>query len=50
MADANARKAAIRTAVTQVRSGDTFTRRASGGAAALRQSQGTTGAQAKKTR
>jgi hypothetical protein len=49
MADANTRKAAIRTAVTQVRSGGTFTRRVSGGAA-VRRSQTVSGAQVKKAR
>jgi hypothetical protein len=34
MADASARKAAIQTAVSQVRSGNTFTRRAAASAAA----------------
>jgi hypothetical protein len=47
MADANARKAAIRNAVTQVRSGDTFTRRVSG-ATSIGRTQRTTTAQAKK--
>ena len=40
MADANARKAAIRTAVSQVRSGNTFTRRATAGVAMRKGSGG----------
>ena len=49
MADANIRRAAIRTAVNQVKSGDTFTRRVSGGAVA-RRSQNATSSRSKKTR